>query len=67
MRVQVSLPAPNLGVDMPTNYAGDYSKVRQEARKLAIIQVRAKFPSIIEGSSGWHRAVENRYLRILGK
>lgn len=52
MRVRVPPPAPNLGVDMPTNYAGDYSKVRQEARKLAIIQVRAKFLSIIEGSSG---------------
>lgn len=27
-------------------------------------QVRLKFPDLMEGSSGWYRAVENRRLRI---
>lgn len=31
-----------------------------EARR----QVRVKYPDLIEGSSGWHRAVENRRRRI---
>lgn len=31
-----------------------------EARR----QVRAKFPSLIEGSSGWDRAVRNRFDRL---
>lgn len=33
-------------------------------RKQAEAQVRAKFPSIIEGSTGWYRALANRLRRI---
>lgn len=50
---------------MPTNYTYDYSKHRQNAMKLAKAQVRAKFPDLQEKSSGWERAVHNRYLRNL--
>lgn len=32
-------------------------------RKRAEAKVRAKFPNIIEGSSGWHRALANRLRR----
>lgn len=38
--------------------------IRIARRKAAEQQVRAKFPALIEGSSGWHRAVENRVRRI---
>lgn len=27
-------------------------------------QVRAKYPGLLEGSSGWHRAVRSRYNRL---
>jgi|694.fasta_scaffold00571_7 hypothetical protein len=33
-------------------------------RELARRQVRAKFPDLREGTSGWYRAVENRYRRL---
>lgn len=36
------------------------SRQKREAER----QVRAKFPDLIEGSSGWHRAVANRFSRI---
>lgn len=35
-------------------------KVLAEAKR----QVRAKFPDIVEGSSGWYRALTNRLKRI---
>ncbi len=40
----------------------DHSARWREAER----QVRAKFPSLIAGSSGWHRAVENRFKRLRG-
>ena len=30
----------------------------------AVKQVRAKYPQLIEGSSGWHRAIQNRLSRL---
>ncbi len=50
---------------MPCYGGWDYSKKRQAALKLAREQVRAKFPDLQEKSSGWERAVHNRYLRNL--
>lgn len=50
---------------MPTMFTYEYrdlSKQRREAEK----QVRAKFPALIEGSSGWDRAVQNRFKRLRG-
>ncbi len=32
--------------------------------EMAKQQVRAKFPDLREGTSGWHRAVENRFRRL---
>ena len=49
---------------MATLYGSDYygnSRALQEAKR----QVRAKFPQLPEGSSGWYRAVENRRKRLL--
>ena len=47
---------------MPSNYCSEYDKSKhwKEARR----QVRAKFPTLLEGSSGWNRAVQNRFNRI---
>jgi hypothetical protein len=45
---------------MPSDLVLDYSPLREEARR----QVRAKFPGLIEGSSGWTRAVTNRFNRL---
>lgn len=35
--------------------------VRREAER----QVAAKFPSLVRDTPGWHRAVSNRYVRLL--
>lgn len=48
------------------NFGADTSLAKQRARRLAESQVRAKFPDLAAGSSGWYRAVENRYRRIIG-
>ena len=48
---------------MPTTEWGGYvdrGRIRREAER----QVLAKFPGIIVGSSGWHRAVNNRFDRL---
>lgn len=37
---------------------------RQALRKQAEREVLAKFPAIIVGSTGWHRAVEARWRRL---
>lgn len=42
----------------------DDSRTRLERRRKAEKQVKAKFPNIIEGSSGWYRAVESRLKRV---
>lgn len=47
---------PSSGICYTTNPAW----IHQEAKR----QVRAKFPNLLEGSSGWMRAVENRMKRI---
>ena len=49
---------------MPNFGRSDYDA---RCRRLAEAkrQVREKYPDLIEGSSGWHRAVENRRRRIL--
>ena len=47
---------------MPTWLIESMWSVHQR-RKIAEAAVRAKFPNIIEGSSGWTRAVANRYRR----
>lgn len=49
---------------MPIHWDDSYSARKSDRRRLAESQVRAKFPDLIEGSSGWHRAVENRIRRI---
>ena len=46
-----------------------YSDIDSYARRCWIVkeaerQVRAKFPALARGSSGWYRAVENRKNRI---
>lgn len=41
----------------------DDTAYRIARRRLAVAQVRAKFPRLIEGSTGWHRALENRLNR----
>lgn len=38
----------------------------RERRALAAKQVREKFPGLVEGSTGWHRAFTNRMRRIRG-
>lgn len=50
---------------MPTTRYGyvDRSAQFREAER----QVRAKFPTLIEGSSGWHRAVDNHMRRMRGR
>lgn len=48
---------------MPTHGYDDMA-YRIARRKLAVAQVRKKFPRLIEGSSGWHRALENRLNRV---
>ena len=47
---------------MPVDGGCYYGNFR--AMELAKRQVRAKFPNLQEGSSGWYRAVENRRKRI---
>lgn len=47
---------PGYGLDV------DPRAVRDRRRRAAQ-QVRAKFPNLIEGSSGWHRALANRLKR----
>lgn len=42
----------------------EYYAAISRRRSLARRQVRAKFPALIEGSSGWNRAFENRFKRI---
>lgn len=32
--------------------------------EMAKRQVRAKFPTLAEGTPGWYRAVENRFRRL---
>lgn len=48
---------------MPT-WLMESTASRVARRKAAEAQVRAKFPRLIEGSSGWHRAIANRLRRI---
>lgn len=38
----------------------DYSKIKRQA----IEEVKAKFPDLQKDSSGWYRAVENRFKRL---
>ena len=40
-----------------------HTRTRTEAER----QVRAKFPSLTEGTKGWDRAVTNRFKRLLGR
>jgi len=47
----------------PEGY-GYFNKVRDAAMKRAISEVKAKFPDLKKGTSGWSRAVENRFKRI---
>lgn len=49
---------------MPIHWCNEYDAGKARRRKLAEEQVRAKFPNIIEGSSGWMRAVANRMRRV---
>lgn len=48
---------------MPTFYVESDASI-QRRRQQATVQVRAKFPNLIEGSSGWIRAFNNRLRRI---
>lgn len=48
---------------MPTRSIYDYDTHRFDRRVRAENQVATKFPSLIRGSSGWHRAVKNRLRR----
>lgn len=50
---------------MPT-YGTDNTLRGMERRQLARAQVRAKFPELLEGSSGWHRAMDNRLRKLRG-
>ncbi len=48
---------------MPCNFEysdGDLWKVMNLAEE----QVRKKFPSLVKGTPGWYRAVENRFRRL---
>lgn len=47
---------------MPGSFG--YSNNNFRAMDIAKRQVRTKFPNLQEGSSGWYRAVENRFKRI---
>lgn len=49
------MPTIGLGFDYASHCA---------LRRKAEAQVRAKFPLLIEGSSGWHRALANRLNRV---
>lgn len=42
---------------MPTDT--DYSMHEDALYRAAVARVRAKFPAIIEGSTGWYRALDN--------
>lgn len=48
---------------MPTYYTVSVASMVAR-RKRAEAQVRAKYPTLIEGSSGWHRALSARMKRI---
>ena len=48
---------------MPSSYCG--SNNHAAIRKLAEKQVKEKFPDLQRESSGWYRAVDNRYRRLL--
>ena len=56
---------------IPVGYAERYERERRErhsrTRLEAERQVRAKFPSLTEGTKGWDRAVTNRFNRLLGR
>ena len=45
---------------MTTTFWGGYGVDVAGKRKAAEAAVRAKYPSLIEGSSGWHHAITNR-------
>lgn len=49
---------------MPT-WGYEYEDQSERWRQ-AEAQVRAKFPALIKGSSGWDRAVRNRINRLRG-
>lgn len=49
---------------MPTNGMDYYYPRLDKVTQIAKQQVRAKFPKLIEGSSGWSRAVANRVARL---
>ena len=51
---------------IPPSMFDEYDRRSQERRTQALREVRAKFPRLIEGSSGWYRAVRNRLNRIKG-
>lgn len=51
---------------MPSDYYGGGADLKRRAMDLAKRQVRAKFPNLAENTSGWNRAVENRYRRNYG-
>ncbi len=48
---------------MPCNF--QYSDNRWKIRQRAEQQVAKKFPNLIVGSTGWWRAVANRFKRML--
>ena len=43
---------------------GTYRSNTPSLRQLAIQQVSEKFPDLPKESSGWYRAVENRFKRL---
>lgn len=43
----------------------EYNKRRYRCLMEAERQVAIKFPSLIKESAGWHRAKDNRYVRLL--
>lgn len=50
---------------MPSFSGRNDGAYREHCRRLAEAQVAAKFPNLPKDSSGWARAVQNRYRRIL--
>ena len=52
---------------MPSDFCYDKTDKRNYANELAKKQVKAKFPDLQIDSTGWHKAVNNRRLRILNQ
>lgn len=49
---------------VPTYWMATDPLAWRRRQRLAEQQVRTKFPALIEGSTGWRRALENRLARI---